>query len=1465
MATKQTSINDTQYSGDSNLPLYDFFIELQQNGFSVTPNQISDASKLIDQFANEVTNESELASYLTPLFANNQEEQIQFNEIFNQYFHLKKNETKIDLPTSKAFKSYFHRHWWKYLIGVFLLILFILFLAYQSILIITPSFRLVDKNNPESSDFIEESFLVASKDILEVDIKLVPFFGSTDTDKITHHVIFDWGDGTKQDLKGEHQYQQEGIYELKAYITFYKNKWWTYHDTIRKKVNVCNQQAQIQILNSIENDSIIVGQKFVLKADIIGPRPDSIAWYEDELYARSGNQLDTIIAQEGNYYISCKAFYGDSLSPCHVQSKIRLNIIDTAKLHIRVEPSSSANPILSQKKLSPFWLWLTGGLTLLTLGLTILFSWLWNRSKKRANQVAKFGDIEYLNLVKSFEGSKPPLEVPFHAKNYLTLLEPDLQFIARQMRKRMSFDENVLNIPATIQKSIKSGGLFQPVSVPRTQQSEFLFLIDESNKNSLQVKLLQYLIEILIKQNVLIDTFYFRETPFNCYNSFETNGISLEKLSSKFGHHVLIFCGKGDQLLYEHYPILNHDILQIFSRWRYKAILTPVSFLDWGNKEINILLPQVPIAPLDTEGIINLLQIFYTSNNDILSSLKRCMNEFYSLAQIDFENIDELETFCKQFEWANIKDNDENVIIQWLGAMAVYPKIKWELMIAIGKSILSKYEKSSELNYSNLLLLSRIKWVSDGQFPDYTRLDLLKKLKPENEVLARETILDLLAEITIEELNPHQFAYEEKEIQRITNEFNLYAFDSVKYIRYKQSKEVFENLWRENKLQDSPAKVYFKNPSVEWQNLIQDKDDIIEVAKSTMPLEKYFAKGEHKIKPQNKIYYYLSLLSGLLLLGSFIGLVFFLILKTSDSNKFPSFFEPKTIQQKISFAFNDPSSVLANKSLNCYIDTISFELKSNSKETRLFNLNDSVMGVQFVVGDKTVLDTMMKFEFDSYNISVNQPSQVVHDSNLKLIIIRPDYCNDGELYMDVVKEFNINAINKDSVISTPESNSNLVRQSVTDCLNAISFGSKVDKDIIEKLLQSPSQAGIPTELKIVSPSDFPIHDNEIQIYVKAKKELPTMTKTQYDLSVFLSDECEQNKKVYQNILEETQGNDKSIKNIKFVNIGRSSRKNISMNACVNYITSGKKVDQKFVSSLVNTFKNSGIRLIQKPTVEHSISDEEVLIYYFDEFCNPDIDINLNEMNNSVKVKPLQKVKVTGTYSISNMICEQCVQQLIIGIGSKPIICVYDGIPAICPKRTNGTINFEMEAPEKPGNYDLYMNNFYEMKCNLSNYKGRLGRMAKKMATIIVESDEQVNERKDTATIIYSKGKDENRMSRSFDQSTRVVAVKFETNSGIAYSWSLKSNSKLKILNLIKNQKESFADSKQIPGGRIYDVYYFKVNGTGKQNLVFEFGDYNMKNNSMDNKGLDNNQNDIDNFILDIEITNGRLKRMLNAR
>jgi hypothetical protein len=68
------------------LPLYDFFIALKRNNFLVTPLQIADANRIIDQYADNVQSETELCNYLAPVFANSEEEQIQFRQLFEEFF-----------------------------------------------------------------------------------------------------------------------------------------------------------------------------------------------------------------------------------------------------------------------------------------------------------------------------------------------------------------------------------------------------------------------------------------------------------------------------------------------------------------------------------------------------------------------------------------------------------------------------------------------------------------------------------------------------------------------------------------------------------------------------------------------------------------------------------------------------------------------------------------------------------------------------------------------------------------------------------------------------------------------------------------------------------------------------------------------------------------------------------------------------------------------------------------------------------------------------------------------------------------------------------------------------------------------------------------------------------------------------------------------------------------------------------
>ena len=85
MAVNQQHTADVLQDGELQLPLYSFFITLKQNGFLVTPAQIVDSNAVIAEYAGKVNNEAELCNYLSPLFANNEEEQVLFTKLYNQH------------------------------------------------------------------------------------------------------------------------------------------------------------------------------------------------------------------------------------------------------------------------------------------------------------------------------------------------------------------------------------------------------------------------------------------------------------------------------------------------------------------------------------------------------------------------------------------------------------------------------------------------------------------------------------------------------------------------------------------------------------------------------------------------------------------------------------------------------------------------------------------------------------------------------------------------------------------------------------------------------------------------------------------------------------------------------------------------------------------------------------------------------------------------------------------------------------------------------------------------------------------------------------------------------------------------------------------------------------------------------------------------------------------------------------
>ncbi len=975
---KDSTVNSSNQFSDGKLPLplYDFFIALKRNNFLVTPKQVTDSNRLISQYSGVVKNEQELCNYLSPIFANSQEEQIQFKEIFEQYF--KTADDKPPLDWWQIVKAHLKKHWWKYLSGLLFTVAAIMWgrnLFDDKKLNPRPVISIVTN--------VSDSFKAGHSNSNSY-IKAMLLVNNSVTDTLPGLVLkakYDWGDSTVIDTAADHTYKKEGIYWIKAFIdVYYKNRF-QYKDTVDGDVGICLGGRSLFIEKSFSGDSVKVGEKIILKAVTGGKKPDSIYWTSTQdnkiVNIGSGNQITVSFDKEGVQQFFCNPVYDSANSPCIFQNNISFIVYDPApKPTIKFSVAANANPLRPKYKVNQQWFYIAVFLAGLFLVLSSFFARRWAAAKKNPDKTDSKKNQQYENLIQSFAGTTGPVELPFHNKNYLPLPEQELNDVARQMRKRINDDATFMHVQKTITKAINNAGFFQPVLAARTQQSEYLVIIDENNTNNQQVKLFEYLLELLAKQSVFVEKYYYTYEPKLCYNAAVPGGISLEKLSEKYPKHVLLILGNAYQLIYQLYPVIDSAYLKLLNRWQYKAVLTPVSFLDWGNKEKKVLLEELPVLPVDIPGQLLLMQKIFGEETNVLAELQQYRNDFYETESIDFEDADELHDYCTNAAWANITGGVKysNVLFQWIAALAVYPKIRWELTLAIGKAILDRYGNTSEMNFTNLLRIARIKWMKEGRFPDYTRLALLKHLEKENEIIARETILASLNEIPETDVNSTHFTYEEKETQKLINEFNLYAYDPVKYIAYKSSKDMFEQLAKNNQLTDMPAKNYFDNAGLNWSTLINKPTGNVSADSNTanISIDTYFGWNKQGSKRLKNIYLWATSLSAVCFVGALLGLIGLVILNFSNSRRFRAFTYKQAFADSVKFNFIDTSGYKSANEIVLNVDSTQVPLNNYQPAVLLLNINDSLKNIAVRVNGNILFDTSMMADYDDYNITLDK-------------------------------------------------------------------------------------------------------------------------------------------------------------------------------------------------------------------------------------------------------------------------------------------------------------------------------------------------------------------------------------------------------------------------------------------------------------------------------------------------------------
>lgn len=1065
---KDSASYDNASNGGSNLPLDDFFTALRRGGIGVTPAQMAEANQLLLQYAPLVTNEVALCQYLCPLFATNQAEQERFKEIFAAHFlPIAQQGDPLPPPPPPP------RAWWKYLLILLPILLLIGWWIWKD-------------NGPSPNNQLAVGFYINKLyDSTQSDDGLNQYItgdtllasvtaNGSDTalaNRVRLKPAYLWGDHTPPDTAGRHVYKAAGVYKAQALVKIYETDGSFVTDTIDNYVKICDFPNGLTITSTAKNDSIPVGKPLYFNAVVAGDvLPDSIVWniYNDskidtssELSQRSlytGNErLGWELKTEGSYSVYCTIIYGNADGPCTFTRSVTIQAYDPnkSKTVATLRPSANAKSLKPQYSVKTIWFWIFGGGVLFFMWLS---HFLRNRYRRlqRAQQTKPIGDADYEAWLATLGSTQAPANIPFLNKNTLVPPEPAMAMVGRLMRRRIAGEAMYMHLLKTISKAVRSNGFFKPVMEPRTQQSEYLLLIEESHINSQQTQLFDYLANTLHRYNVLVEKFYYRYAPSLCYNSAVPNGISLEKLSEKYPHHVLVIAGHGHQLVYPYQPMVSTEYQNVLARWTHKAILTPVPFADWGMAEKNILPTVIPVFPADTMGHLLMMQYMSDDRINVQQQLKEQQDGLYAITDMDFKDVDELAAYCQLADWANIKTDSpySNLLFQWIAALAVYPKLQWELTLTIGKALLDKERLGHQLNYTNLLRMARISWMNEGIMPPDLRLELLKRLEQENEVLAREAILLALNEIPSSELKPGHAAYEEKETQRIINEFNLYAYDPIKYAAYQGSQSFFERLWNDKKLTEAPVKKYLRNPDAHWPTLINNKLAASSAEANYVPLEDYFKPLPPLKQGLANLYKTLGLLSVLLIGVAMLGLLAMIALQLANTKRFPSFTEQKSLLRKVDFTVKDSATDKSKKSIVIKVGDLYDQFFEEGK--LVLSLSDSTKLVAVAVNGEPAFDSSMVVDKDKYEIVIRDKPKETAPPLLLSIFANPDCSKseDGDRLGTAIQSLDSNIWQNIRLLTTED-----IKPSGS-CFSEFRVGRGVDEKLVTALLNQFRQAGV---------------------------------------------------------------------------------------------------------------------------------------------------------------------------------------------------------------------------------------------------------------------------------------------------------------------------------------------------------------------------------------------------------------------
>ncbi|HMK24733.1 MAG TPA: hypothetical protein VK483_01795 [Chitinophagaceae bacterium] len=812
----------------SHLPLESIILYLKSNGFSIKPDDYIEILKVIERFKPATLEEAGVL--ICPLIVTNDEDQARFYLVFKKLCESGILPEQISPPsfwkkTILKVKKIFATKRAKYLLIIIPVLLIALwFLFKQSNPVHTNTeltgaaitFANSSKDEDEVVWQVGDSILLHATWQIQREGTTLYYYkdpSSEDSNNIT--LEWDLGNGWESRNKRDVTLVASKPGPIQARLRMFLRNKLLSNNSIN--IPICEKFPNVTItsfpdsnLASDFTQPVSLNSNIQLRANI---SPDtfkglsSIWIVNGDTVSRNSKILQPNLDKEGLYNIRFVVMPWPGSPDCYKSYFLSFTVKDpnAEKFHLQTEQLGAA--IKPPKKIKNWLQDLIFFLFLIPFIATIILRSIM-RIRKRAVKKLINSVFEPANTASG--DKKPVFEIPLeNRQQQLIASEPAMNDAMRFMLQRTMDESLALNINQTVQNTIRSGGIPDLVYSNKLRNNDYLILIDSTVSNSQQLKLFEYLVRTFKTENISIVRFFYQDNFSKFYNEEYPSGFSVKRLAELYKDFTLIIFGTAHHLVYDAYPVIEAERLNELADWENRGILTPLPFKDWGIKE-KLIGQQIILLPADAEGQLRLMKAInekLLNHRDYLSSQK----DFYSTRNYDFTEPADIKTY--------LRDED---LYQCICAIAIYPKIRWEVLIELGKAVLQSRGCPEKMNYSNLLKLVRISWLQEGYFPEYTRLELLKQLGVQEEIVARKKLVELFQYADLYYKDNYFFS-NEKKVQEITNKFIIYANDPVTHEDYIASKEQFEALWKQNKITDAPLKEYIDDPGKgSWKTPIKD-------------------------------------------------------------------------------------------------------------------------------------------------------------------------------------------------------------------------------------------------------------------------------------------------------------------------------------------------------------------------------------------------------------------------------------------------------------------------------------------------------------------------------------------------------------------------------------------------------------------------------------------------------------------